>query len=80
MPSLTRSPSTVAFDAGTMRSRTTESRTLRLIQMTRCAHAAAIRSHAIWFAEHGGMLVGDAVKPGCVVVTATAGCPETGIW
>jgi regulator of RNase E activity RraA len=40
----------------------------------------AIRSHAIWFAEFGGMGVGDAVKPGCVVVTATAGCPETGIW
>lgn len=40
----------------------------------------AVRSHGIWFAEHGGMGVGDAVKPGCVVVTATAGCPETGIW
>jgi 4-hydroxy-4-methyl-2-oxoglutarate aldolase len=40
----------------------------------------AIRSHAIWFAEHGGMEIGKAVKPGCVVVTGTAGCPETGIW
>jgi regulator of RNase E activity RraA len=40
----------------------------------------AIRSHAIWFAEHGGMGVGDAVKEGCVVVTATGGCPEVGIW
>ncbi len=40
----------------------------------------AIRSHQIWFAEHGGMMIGDAVRPGCVVVTATAGCPETGIW
>ena len=26
------------------------------------------------------MGVGDAVKPGCVVVTATGGCPEVGIW
>jgi regulator of RNase E activity RraA len=40
----------------------------------------AIRSHAIWFAEHGGMKIGEAVRPGCVVVTGTAGCPETGIW
>jgi 4-hydroxy-4-methyl-2-oxoglutarate aldolase len=40
----------------------------------------AIRSHAIWFAEHGGMKVGEAVRSGCVVVTGTAGCPETGIW
>jgi regulator of RNase E activity RraA len=40
----------------------------------------AIRSHAIWFAEHGGMLIRDAVTPGCVIVTATGGCPETGIW
>jgi regulator of RNase E activity RraA len=42
--------------------------------------ALTARSHAIWFAEHGRMEVGGAVKPGCVVVTATAGCPETGIW
>jgi 4-hydroxy-4-methyl-2-oxoglutarate aldolase len=40
----------------------------------------AVRSHAIWFAEHGRMGIGEAVKPGCVVVTGTAGCPETGIW
>jgi regulator of RNase E activity RraA len=40
----------------------------------------AIRSHNIWFAEHGGMKVGEAVTPGCVVVTATGGCPEVGIW
>jgi regulator of RNase E activity RraA len=40
----------------------------------------AIRSHALWFAEHGGMEIASAVQPGCVVVTATAGCPETGIW
>jgi 4-hydroxy-4-methyl-2-oxoglutarate aldolase len=40
----------------------------------------ALRSHAIWFAEHGGMQVRDAVTPGCVVVTATGGCPEVGIW
>ena len=40
----------------------------------------AIRSHAIWFAEHGGMGIRDAVTPGCVVVTATGGCPEVGIW
>lgn len=38
------------------------------------------RSHAIWFEEHGRMAVGDAVRPGCVVTTSTAGCPETGIW
>src|SRR5262245_52173906 len=40
----------------------------------------ALRSHGIWFAEHGRMGVGEAVKPGCVVVTATGGCRETGIW
>jgi 4-hydroxy-4-methyl-2-oxoglutarate aldolase len=40
----------------------------------------AIRSHALCFAEHGGMEIAAAVQPGSVVVTATAGCPETGIW
>src|SRR5438270_10093592 len=40
----------------------------------------AIRSHAIWFAEHGGMGIREAVTPGCVVVTATGGCGEVGIW
>jgi 4-hydroxy-4-methyl-2-oxoglutarate aldolase len=40
----------------------------------------AVRSHSIWFAEQGRMGVGEVVKAGCVVVTATAGCPETGIW
>lgn len=40
----------------------------------------AIRSHQIWFDEFGGMGVRDAVQAGCVVVTGTAGCPETGIW
>ena len=40
----------------------------------------AIRSHAIWFEQHGGMGIKDAVTPGCVVVTATGGCPEVGIW
>jgi regulator of RNase E activity RraA len=40
----------------------------------------AYNSHGIWFAEHGRMGVAQAVKPGCVVVTGTAGCPETGIW
>jgi 4-hydroxy-4-methyl-2-oxoglutarate aldolase len=40
----------------------------------------AVRSHGIWFSEHGRMGVGEHVKPGCVVVTATAGCMETGIW
>src|SRR5436190_4689492 len=40
----------------------------------------AVNSHGIWFAEHGRMAIGEAVQPGCVVVTATAGCPETGIW
>ncbi len=40
----------------------------------------AIRSHQIWFDEFGGMGVRDAVRAGCVVVTGTAGCPETGIW
>ncbi|MFZ0216734.1 MAG: RraA family protein [Candidatus Dormiibacterota bacterium] len=40
----------------------------------------AVRSHAIWFEKHAAMGLGDHVKPGCVVVTATAGCPEIGIW
>ena len=40
----------------------------------------SVRSHSIWFAEYGGMKIGEAVQPGSVVVTATAGCPETGIW
>jgi regulator of RNase E activity RraA len=40
----------------------------------------AIRSHAIWFAEHGRLSLDGHVKEGCVVVTATAGCPEVGIW
>ncbi|MDP8923776.1 MAG: RraA family protein [Chloroflexota bacterium] len=40
----------------------------------------AIRSHRIWFDEFGGMGVREAVRPDCVVVTGTAGCPETGIW
>jgi regulator of RNase E activity RraA len=40
----------------------------------------AVRSHAIWFAEHGGMGLRDAITRGCVVVTATGGCPEVGIW
>lgn len=40
----------------------------------------AIRSHAIWFAEHAGMGLDGQVREGCVVVTATAGCPEVGIW
>src|ERR687885_1405579 len=40
----------------------------------------AVRSHSIWFQEHGGMGIKDAITPGCVVVTATGGCPEVGIW
>jgi 4-hydroxy-4-methyl-2-oxoglutarate aldolase len=40
----------------------------------------AVRSHQIWFAEHGGMQIREAVTPGCVVVTATGGCREIGIW
>ena len=40
----------------------------------------AVNVHGIWFAEHGRMAVADAVKPGCVVVTATEGIRETGIW
>lgn len=40
----------------------------------------AVRSHAIWFAEHPGMGIAEHVKPGCVVVTATEGCGEIGIW
>ena len=40
----------------------------------------AVRSHAIWFAEHGGMKLREAVTPGCVVVTAAGGCGEVGIW
>src|SRR5688572_354820 len=50
------------------------------VRMPRLSVEDAVRSHSIWFAEHGRMTVGEAVKPGCVVVTATAGCPETGIW
>jgi regulator of RNase E activity RraA len=50
------------------------------IRMPVLSPEEAVRSHAIWFAEHGGMGVGDAVKSGCVVVTATGGCPEIGIW
>ena len=50
------------------------------VRMPRLSVEDAVRSHAIWFAEHGRMSVGEAVKPGCVVVTATGGCPETGIW
>ncbi len=44
------------------------------------ADALTARSHAIWFAEHGRMEIASAVRPGCVVVTATEGSPETGIW
>jgi 4-hydroxy-4-methyl-2-oxoglutarate aldolase len=42
----------------------------------------AVRSHQIWFAEHGGMGLREAVTPGCVVVTATGeiGRGEIGIW
>src|SRR3954469_2074549 len=40
----------------------------------------AIRSHAIWVAQPGGLLVGRAVKNGWGGVTPTAGCPETGSW
>jgi 4-hydroxy-4-methyl-2-oxoglutarate aldolase len=50
------------------------------VRMPRLSVEDAVRSHSIWFAEHGRMTVGEAVKPDCVVVTATAGCPETGIW
>ena len=50
------------------------------VRMPRLSVEDAVRSHSIWFAEHGRMTVGEAVKPGCVVVTATGGCPETGIW
>ena len=32
------------------------------IRMPVLSPEEAIRSHAIWFAEHGGMLVGDAVS------------------
>jgi regulator of RNase E activity RraA len=40
----------------------------------------AIQSHKLWFDQHGGMGVRELIVPGCVVVTGTAGCPETGIW
>lgn len=50
------------------------------VRMRDLSVAESIRSHALWFEEHGRMSIGDAVRPGCVVVTATAGCPETGIW
>lgn len=50
------------------------------VRMPALSPEDAIRSHAIWFGEHGRMGVADALKPGCVIVTATGGCPETGIW
>jgi regulator of RNase E activity RraA len=50
------------------------------VRMPALSPEDAVRSHSIWFSQHGRMAIGDAVKAGCVVVTATAGCPETGIW
>src|SRR3981081_3581742 len=50
------------------------------VRMPGLSAGGAIRSHPIWVSEHGGMQIADAVTQGCVVVTATAGCPETGIW
>lgn len=40
----------------------------------------AIRSHSIWFRDHSGMGLDGHVKAGSVVVTATEGAPEVGIW
>ena len=50
------------------------------IRMPVLSPEEAVRSHAIWFAEHPGMGIADQVRPGCVVVTATGGCGEVGIW
>lgn len=50
------------------------------IRMPQLSADAAVRSHEIWFEEHRGMGVADHVKEGCVVVTATEGCGEIGIW
>jgi regulator of RNase E activity RraA len=50
------------------------------VRMPVLSPSEAIDSHKIWFTEHGRMGIGEAVKPGCVVVTGTGGCAETGIW
>ena len=50
------------------------------VRMPRLSADEAVKSHAIWFAEHGRNQVGSAVRRGCVVVTGTEGCVETGIW
>jgi 4-hydroxy-4-methyl-2-oxoglutarate aldolase len=50
------------------------------VRMPKLSAAEALRSHATWFAEHGPMEIRSAVRRGCVVVTATEGSPETGIW
>ncbi|HLJ60747.1 MAG TPA: RraA family protein [bacterium] len=50
------------------------------VRMPKLSAEGAIRSHATWFAEHGRNEIGSVVRRGCVVVTATDGCPETGIW
>lgn len=50
------------------------------VRMPKLSAAEALASHKTWFAEHGPMEVRGAVRTGCVVVTATNGCPETGIW
>jgi regulator of RNase E activity RraA len=50
------------------------------VRMPKLSAAEALTSHASWFADHGPMEIRSAVRPGCVVVTATEGCPETGIW
>ncbi|HKI42307.1 MAG TPA: RraA family protein [Mycobacterium sp.] len=49
------------------------------VRMPKLTAEDAVKSHAIWFAEHGRNEVGGAVKNGCVVVTSTDGV-ETGIW
>jgi regulator of RNase E activity RraA len=50
------------------------------IRMPVLSPEEAVRSHALWFEQYGGMGIRDAITPRCVVVTATGGCPEVGIW
>jgi len=39
-----------------------------------------VDSHSIWFREVGTLHLGDAVRPGSVIVTDTGGAGEVGFW
>ncbi|MBX6771371.1 MAG: RraA family protein [Chloroflexi bacterium] len=58
--------------------------TLRAIpanrHMPRLSKEEAVRSHAIWFSETPHSHHMDLIRPGHVIVTATCGARETGIW